>query len=648
MALTISTGFVVDDAIVVTENVARFIELGETPMQAALKGARQIGFTIISITVSLLAVFIPILLMGGIIGRLFREFAVTLSVAIAVSAVVSLTLTPMMCSRLLRGGREKHGWLYNLFEKGFDAVLRLYARMLRWVLRYQIVMQIVTGLTVVATVILFVIVPKGLFPQQDTGLLMGFSQASQDISFPAMKAHQTALNEVLATDPDISHYTSFIGGGYGASAQNTGTVFVELKTKPGRKTTADDVIARLRPQLGKVAGVNLYLQAAQDVRVGGRSSRTQYQYTLQDADLDELRTWAPRIMDRLKKLPELKDVASDQQDAGLQLDVMMDRDTASRLGVTPQILDDTLSDAFGQRQVATTYTPVNQYRVVLEVKPEFSQSPDALQEIYVPTAGGGLTPLSSIARTGTSSMPLSINHQGQFPSITLSFNLAPNVALGQAIDAIHKAELEIGKPASLSADFTGTAQAFQSSIATEGWLVVAALVTVYIVLGMLYESFVHPITILSTLPSAGIGALLALILFKTDFSIIGLIGIILLIGIVKKNAIMMIDFALEVEREENISAEEAIYRACVLRFRPILMTTLSALFGGLPLAFGTGMGAELRRPLGIAIVGGLIVSQMLTLFTTPVIYLLLDHLSWHRLKRTGQGPRQDLETRFVA
>jgi hydrophobe/amphiphile efflux-1 (HAE1) family protein len=654
MALTISTGFVVDDAIVVTENVARFIELGRTPMQAAFEGAKQIGFTIVSITVSLLAVFIPILLMGGIVGRLFREFAVTLSVAIAVSAIVSLTLTPMMCSRLLRGGPVRHGWLYRAFERGFDGLLGVYARMLRWVLRWQVVMQIVTGLTVVATIVLFVIVPKGLFPQQDTGLLMGFSEASQDISFSAMKAHQMAVNEVLAKDPDVSHYTSFIGGGYGASAQNTGTVFVELETKPSRKTSADDIIGRLRPQLGRVPGVALYLQSAQDVRVGGRGSRTQYQYTLQDADLAELRTWAPKVMRRLQQLPELKDVATDQQNAGLELDVTMDRDTSSRLGITPQVLDDTLSDAYGQRQVATTYTPLNQYRVVLEVKPQFAQTPDSLGEVYVPVpaaAGGGVVPLSAIAKTSTSTMPLSINHQGQFPSITLSFNLAPGVSLGQAVDAIHKAELDIGKPASLTAAFSGTAQAFQDSLASEKWLVLAALGTVYIVLGMLYESFVHPITILSTLPSAGIGALLALLVTKTDFSIIGLIGIILLIGIVKKNAILMIDFALEVERTEGISADEAIYRACVLRFRPILMTTLAALFGGLPLAFGTGMGAELRRPLGIAIVGGLAVSQLLTLFTTPVIYLLLDHLSLHRLKHGRTPPPRgmdDREGRLVA
>ncbi len=623
MALTISTGFVVDDAIVVTENIARFIELGRPPQEAALEGAKQIGFTIISITVSLLAVFIPILLMGGIVGRLFREFAVTLSIAITVSAVVSLTLTPMMCSQLLKHDTGDHGRLYRWTEGAFDALSNGYDRALGWVLRHQASMQIVTVATIGLTVFLFITIPKGLFPQQDTGLLMGQSDAPQDVSFASMRERQVRLNAAAQKDPDINHIVSFIGRGGGASG-NTGTVFVELKPIPPRKATADDVINRLRPQLGKIEGIKMFLQAVQDVRVGGRGARSQYQYTLQDADLDELRVWAPKLMAALAKLPQLKDVNTDQQTQGLQLNVDLDRDTASRLGLHASDVDDALYDAFGQRQVATMYSALNQYRVVLEVKPKFSQTPDALNEIYVKSPTGGLVPLPAIAKFAESSTSLSITHQGQFPCITLSFNLSPNVSLGDAVEAVHKAELEIGLPPSIHGGFQGTAEAFQASLKTQPYLIAAALIAVYIVLGMLYESLIHPITILSTLPSAGVGALLALLLFKTDFSIIALIGIILLIGIVKKNAIMMIDFALEVERDEGLSSREAIHRACVLRFRPILMTTLAALFGGVPLAFGHGMGAEMRRPLGIAIVGGLIVSQMLTLFTTPVIYLLLD------------------------
>jgi len=627
MALTIATGFVVDDAIVVTENIARYVEKGETPMAAAFKGAKQIGFTIVSMTVSLLAVFIPILLMRGVVGRLFREFAVTLSVAIAISMVVSLTLTPMMCARLLGHSKKKPGRLYVWSERVFERMIASYGRALTWVLGHTHLMLAVVGLALALTVVLFILIPKGLFPQQDNGLLIGTSDAPQDVSFFTMRTRQKALNDVVQSSPDVAHNVSFIGGG---GTTNTGNVFVDLKPRPPRKLAADDVINWLRPKLSQVEGIALYLQAAQDVRIGGRASRTQYQYTLQAADLDVLRTWAPRLLAEMQKMPDLRDVATDQQTNGLQLSVDIDRDTASRLGISAKLIDDTLYDAYGQRQVATTYTQLNQYRVVLEVKPEYLESPAGLDNLYVRSAAGGLVPLGALSARRPSTVPLAINHQGQFPAITLSFNLAPGKSLSDAVEAVQRAKDSIGMPASVIGGFQGTAQAFQDSLASQPMLILLALLTVYIVLGILYESYVHPITILSTLPTAGVGALLALMVCHVEFSIIGLIGIILLIGIVKKNAIMMIDFAIEAERDEGLSPKEAIYQASLLRFRPIMMTTLAALLGALPLALGSGLGSELRRPLGISIVGGLLFSQVLTLFTTPVIYLAMDRFSRHR------------------
>jgi hydrophobe/amphiphile efflux-1 (HAE1) family protein len=634
MALTISTGFVVDDAIVVTENISRYIERGHSPIEAALEGAKQIGFTIVSITASLLAVFIPILLMGGIVGRLFREFSVTLAIAVALSALVSLTLTPMMASRLLRH-KKSEGWLSRKTEAGFDWVLHQYDRALGWVLRHQPLMLLVTAGTVALTIYLFMIIPKGLFPQQDTGRIMGASEAPQDVSFPRMKQRQEALNAVIGKDPDVLHYVSFIGGGRGAG--NTGTIFIDLKDKPIRKATSDQVIGRMRPELGKVEGAQLFLQSAQDIRVGGRSSRTQYQYTLQSADLNELNSWAPKVLEALQKVPELKDVATDQQTNGLQLDIDMDRDTASRLGITAANVDNTLYDAYGQAFVAVFYTQINQYHVVLEVKPEFQKGPESLDDIYVKTSSGTQVPLSAIAKRSTSRTALSVNHQSQFPSVTISFNLAPSKSLGQAMDAINASTRQIMLPPSVLASFSGTAQAFTDSFKTVPLLILFALITVYIVLGMLYESYIHPITILSTLPSAGVGALLALLVFKTEFSVIALIGIILLIGIVKKNAIMMIDFAIAAERDEGMSPIEAVRHACVQRFRPIMMTTMAAILGGVPLAIGGGTGSELRTPLGITIVGGLLFSQMLTLFTTPVIYLLMDRFTKQQRKAKKKG-----------
>ena len=637
MALTISTGFVVDDAIVVTENIARFIEEGKTPLEAAFEGAKQIGFTILSITISLIAVFIPILLMGGIIGRLFREFAVTLSIAVALSGLVSLTVTPTMAGRLLRPVNEEHlGRFGRASERTFAWLVRGYDRGLRFVLRHSFLMLLLTIGTLGLTVLLAIRVPKGLFPQQDTGMLAGFSEAAQDISSKAMRHAQEKVNQIVQQDPDVEHVIAFVGGSSGAG--NTGTVFISLKDYSKRKSTADQVIGRLRPKLGKVPGITLFLQSVQDVRMGGRSSRTQYQYALEDADLAELQAWSPKVLAKLKTLPMLRDVATDQQTAGLMLGVNVDRDSASRLGIDMQAVDNTLYDAFGQRQVATSFTPLNYYRVVLEATPEQQASPDQLVHVYVRGANGALVPLPSIATVAATPTPLAVTHQGQFPATTLSFNLAAGAALGDAVKAVDAATRQIGLPSGVHASFQGTAQAFGSSLSSEPWLIAAALFVVYIVLGMLYESLIHPITILSTLPSAALGALVALFVFRTDFSIIALIGVVLLLGIVKKNAIMMIDFALEAERREGLEPAEAIRRACLLRFRPILMTTLAALFGAVPLAIGFGAGSELRQPLGLTIVGGLCVSQLMNLFSTPVIYLYLDRLRRDRAVEYQTAP----------
>jgi len=640
MALTISTGFVVDDAIVVIENITRYLEEGYSPMEAAMKGSREIGFTVLSMSLSLIAVFIPILLMGGIIGKLFREFAVTLSVAIAVSLVVSLTTTPMMCARFLKAHDEgkRHGRFYRASERALQWLTDEYLAGLRWVLKHQWIMLGVTLGTVALNVALFMIVPKGFFPQQDTGRLGGSTRAAQDISFDAMKIKQQSLAQMVLEDPAVQTATAFVGGnGPGGGSSNVGRMFIALKPQGERNVTADDVVNRLRKKLTSVPGATLFLQTQQEFQLGARGGDAQYQYTLSDENLAELNTWAPQLLAKMKTLPELRDASTDQQDQGLQAKLLIDRDTASRLGITATQIDQVLYDAFGQRQVSTMYTALNQYFVVMEVAPEFSTSPDSLNGIYLKTNAGTTVPLATIAHFAPTRTSLQVNHQGQYPAVTLTFNLAPNVALGNAVTALEDAQEEMGMPSTVHATFQGTAQAFQASLANEPYLIAAAVVAVYIVLGILYESLIHPLTILSTLPSAGVGAILALILTGTDLSIIALIGILLLIGIVKKNAIMMIDFAIQAERDQGMAPIEAIYKACQLRFRPIMMTTLSALFGGLPLAFGMGVGSELRRPLGITIVGGLIVSQMLTLFTTPVVYLLFDRLQWRfmRLRRIG-------------
>ena len=629
MALTISTGFVVDDAIVVIENITRYLEQGMTPMQAALRGAQEIGFTVLSISLSLIAVFIPILLMGGIVGRLFREFAVTLAVAILVSLVVSLTATPMMCSRLLsREKPEGHNRLYMTSEKAFAWMLGSYESTLTWVLDHAPWTLAVLLITIGVNVFLLIIVPKGFFPLQDNGIIQGGIRGEQDISYQAMDLLTKRFVDIIRADPAVANVMAFTGGG----STNTGNIYVGLKPLNQRKLSSSQVIDRLRPKVNAVLGARAILQAGQDLRIGGRQSNAQYQYTIQSDNLPDLIKWGPILLTQIKKLPGFTDVDTDQQNSGLQASLVYDRQTAARMGITPQLIDSTLYQAFGQSLASTMYTSLNQYYVVMEVAPQFWQSPEGLKDIYVHPATGGEVPLSAITHYQPTTAPLAVNHQGQFPSVTVSFNLAPGVALSDAAAAIGKMEENMGMPPTVHGMFAGTLQAYQASLATEPLLIITAILAVYIVLGILYESFIHPITILSTLPSAGVGAVLALMMFRTDLSVIALIGIVLLIGIVKKNAILMIDFALAAERNENKSSRDAIFQACLLRFRPILMTTMAALLGALPLALGTGVGSELRRPLGITIVGGLIFSQALTLYTTPVVYLYMDRLSiwWHR------------------
>ncbi len=639
MGLTVATGFVVDDAIVMVENVTRYLEEGYPPLEAALKGSKEIGFTIISISISLIAVFIPVLMMGGLIGRLFREFAVTVSIAILMSTVISLTLTPMMCARVLRNPKvERHGRLYLLGERFFAATLAVYQAGLRWALSHRRITLAATWATIVLTGYLYVVIPKGFFPQQDTGFIVAVSEAAQDISYPAMLEHQSRLVDILLKDPAIDGVISAVGIGGINQTVNNGRLFINLKPRDERDASASEIIDRLRPKLAQVQGIAMFMQASQDINVGARFSRTQYQYTLQDGDLNELDHWAPILLRALQGIPLLRDVATDQQIAGPTLRLEINRDAASRLGVTTQAIDDTLYDAFGQRKIAQFFTQQNNYWVVLEVDPRFQLDPNALDLIYVPSTNGRQVPLGALVERKPTVRSLSVSHQGQFPAITLSFNLAAGAALGQAVDAINKVKSDLDVPISLMTTFQGNAQAFQDLLKTQPLLILAALIAVYIILGILYESLVHPITILSTIPSAGVGALLILMAFHFDLSVVALIAIILLIGIVKKNGIMMVDFALHAERALGMSAEELIYQAAVLRFRPIMMTTFAALLGAVPLALGHGTGAEIRQPLGYAIVGGLLVSQFLTLYTTPVVYLALDGLRRRPARRLGVEP----------
>jgi hydrophobe/amphiphile efflux-1 (HAE1) family protein len=636
MALTISVGFVVDDAIVVIENIVRHLEQGLSPLEATLRGARQIGFTVVSISVSLVAVFIPLLFMGGIIGRQFHEFSVTLGIAILVSAVVSLTLTPMLCSRFLREEKpeQSRGWFYRVTERMFAGLLALYSRSLRWVLRHSLLMLLVTAATLGVTICLYNIVPKGFFPQQDTGMVMGITEAAQDISFDAMVAKQNQVTEIVKRDPAVASITSAVGSGGGGSS-NTGRMFITLKPRRERNVTATEVVARIRGKTARIPGIGVFLQAAQDIRIGGRATKGQYIYSLVSPSQEDLNTYVPKLLAELQKNPKLKDLTTDQQQLGLQSNVIVDRVKASQQGIQPQQVDSALDSAFGQRQVSVVYNDRDQFHVVLEALPQYLADPTALNKIYIAGVSGIEVPLSAIAKIQTTNTPTAINHQGQFPAVTFSFNLDPGTSLQQATQIIEKAARNIHMPDTIRGSFQGTAQVFQDSLSSEPILILTAIIAVYIVLGVLYESYIHPLTILSTLPSAGLGALLALLICRVDLSIVSIIGIILLIGIVKKNAIMMVDFALEVERDQKMSPAEAIYQACCIRFRPIMMTTLAAMFGAVPLALGQGDGSEIRQPLGVAIIGGLIVSQMLTLYTTPVIYLYLDRL---RQRKSGPEP----------
>jgi multidrug efflux pump len=657
MALTISTGFVVDDAIVMIENISRYIEAGDAPLEAALKGSAQIGFTIVSLTVSLIAVLIPLLFMSDIVGRLFREFAVTLSVTILASAVVSLTLTPMMCSKLLKHTAEaSQGRIYRASERAFNSVIAFYGRTLEWVLGWQVATLLVAAATLGLTIFLFFVIPKGFFPIQDTGVIQGVSESAQSVSFPEMSSQQQQLSRIILQDPAVDNLSSFIGVDGTNTTLNSGRILINLKPLAARKMNASDVIRRLQPELANVPGITLYMQPVQDLSVEDRVSRTQFQYTLEDPNVDELNTFAPQMLAKLQQLPELSDVASDQQTLGLRAKLVFDRNTASRLGITTAAIDQTLYDAYGQREVSTMFTQLNQYHVILEVKPGFGKNPSDLSDLFIRAStiasstpsihssstfpNGGQIPFNAFSHVETTTVPITVNHQGQFPVVTLSFNLAPGTSLGDAVKAVNKVKDGMGMPPSVQTAYQGTAQAFQSSLANEPVLIAAALITVYLVLGVLYESYIHPLTILSALPSAGVGALLALIIFRNDFSVIALIGIVLLIGIVKKNAIMMIDFALAAERKDGMKPKDAIYQACLLRFRPIMMTTMAALLGAVPLALGSGSGSELRRPLGITIIGGLLISQLLTLYTTPVIYIWFDRLAVRlsRKPETSQVP----------